>query len=340
MATSRAILDFARVWKDLGEEVSVIRPEINGGVNQIHYLEGIETQTLRILKVPKTEFFFLGRLLKRVRAISPDLIVSHLINGMLVGRALAKKLHIKHFHGFHISDLKNLLSIPRYRKYYLELDGKGFRSYGLKELARKSDLPVEQASVLPSGIEADLIRPRDKEFEVPYRLVLCARLEAYKNIDLVLQALANWKTPFIFNIYGTGSQGFSLKKITKSLGLQRKVVFHGQVEREKCLDAMRQSDFYIMVSEETLGLAFLEAMACGNIVIGLKGWGIDGIVEHGGNGFLSKSKSPDDIADLLEKIPEFDLKTISSQCHRTIQQYTLEATGKAYLDQLKSLLAR
>ena len=39
-------------------------------------------------------------------------------------------------------------------------------------------------------------------------------------------------------------------------------------------------------SPETFGLAYLEAMARGNIVIGTKGWGIDGIVIDGENGLF------------------------------------------------------
>ena len=37
-----------------------------------------------------------------------------------------------------------------------------------------------------------------------------------------------------------------------------------------------------MVSEpETFGLAYLEAMAKGCLVVGAYGWGIDGIIRHG-----------------------------------------------------------
>ena len=54
-----------------------------------------------------------------------------------------------------------------------------------------------------------------------------------------------------------------------------------------------------MVSKETFGMVYVEAMSKGNIVVGAKGQGIDGVVVNNDNGFLCQLDSEEELSDLL-----------------------------------------
>ena len=63
---------------------------------------------------------------------------------------------------------------------------------------------------------------------------------------------------------------------------------------------MDDASIFVMPSApESMGMAYLEAMARGCIVVGAVGWGIDGVVHDGINGFLT---SPRDVASCTQAI--------------------------------------
>ena len=141
----------------------------------------------------------------------------------------------------------------------------------------------------------------------------------------------NWT----YHIVGDGPELQSLKQLSSKLGLKEKVTFHGWLKKTQVNEILSQTNVYVMVSApETLGLVYLEAMAKGNIVIGAKGWGVDGIIQNGENGFLC---APNDDYDLektlryLNEVPPEVLKNLSHKTHITIHKYTREESSKNYL---------
>jgi len=67
------------------------------------------------------------------------------------------------------------------------------------------------------------------------------------------------------------------------------------------LKAMRASHLFLMPSvQETFGLVYLEAMASGCVVIGHQGWGIDGVVEEGVNGYLVAAPTEAEIESKIQ----------------------------------------
>jgi glycosyltransferase involved in cell wall biosynthesis len=110
------------------------------------------------------------------------------------------------------------------------------------------------------------------------------------------------------------------------------------MKRDMVLDELTKADMFILVSApETFGLSYLEAMASGCIVIGSKGWGIDGVIEDGVNGFLCEPNEEKMLLSKLESIlnmNEKELQQISIRCRRTICEYTEEKASTNYIEHI------
>ena len=108
-------------------------------------------------------------------------------------------------------------------------------------------------------------------------LLTAALLDKEKNYQTVLHALAQIKDmPFRYYICGEGPYRKALEEQTASLGLKEKVVFLGF---RRDLDFLLQGvDIFLFPSlREGLGMAALEAMACGVPVVGADNRGTRGI---------------------------------------------------------------
>ena len=110
-----------------------------------------------------------------------------------------------------------------------------------------------------------------------------------KNIDVVLFALAQLTSEFdwTYTVIGDGPQRAALESMISDLGLEDRVSLLGRRSRDEVIKLMDDASIFVMPSApESMGMAYLEAMARGCIVVGAVGWGIDGVVHDGINGFL------------------------------------------------------
>lgn len=137
-----------------------------------------------------------------------------------------------------------------------------------------------------------------------FTIVYAGMLIPLKKVDITLRALATLKErhDFRFIIIGDGEEREALEALTAELGLTERVEFRGRVKRNEVLAAMGEADCFAMASSpETFGLTYLEAMACGDYVIGSRGEGIDGVLVHEENGVLVTPGSVEEMAEALER---------------------------------------
>jgi glycosyltransferase involved in cell wall biosynthesis len=148
----------------------------------------------------------------------------------------------------------------------------------------------------------------------------------------------NWN----FSIIGSGDEEEKLKNQAQHLNLSDNVKFCGQYNRDDVIRNLLKSDIFILPSyDETLGLAYLEAMACGCITIGSENEGIDGIIVDGENGFLCDPFDDRSISiKLLEAVtlkPEH-LNNILENVKKTIRNFSIRQKSKEYLDHVNTLI--
>jgi glycosyltransferase involved in cell wall biosynthesis len=123
--------------------------------------------------------------------------------------------------------------------------------------------------IVPPGVRKPTDRATKKNNGNCFRILSASRLENSKRIDFVLLAIAKLldrKSGFArldwgFDIVGTGgSEGF-LRNLTAQLGIQDRVVFHGQVPDKRLNSLYDSAHVFVMPAVQGYGLPALEALA-------------------------------------------------------------------------------
>jgi glycosyltransferase involved in cell wall biosynthesis len=164
--------------------------------------------------------------------------------------------------------------------------------------ARGHGYDLSNAAVVTPGIEADLMRPApDRPWG--WRLLCVGRLDRQKGTDTAIAALAELPADSTLVIAGGGDNGYEgeLRAQVRRLGLEERVRFAGQVEREGLADLYEDADAVLFPVrwEEPFGLVPLEAMARGRPVVATPG---GGTVEYLRDGDNALTFSADDASAL------------------------------------------
>jgi len=144
-----------------------------------------------------------------------------------------------------------------------------------------------------------------------------------------------------FVLVGDGPEKESLKKLSKKLGIQDKVIFLGK--QKNVAQFYHQFTVFVMPSlYDACPLALMEAMASGCPVIGTSTGGVKEIITPGVDGLLVKTK---DYKGLAEKIlylisnPE-TAKQLAKNAHKKTDNYfSLKLTIEKLLNLYQTLLA-
>ncbi|MGM0843752.1 MAG: glycosyltransferase [Bacillota bacterium] len=122
------------------------------------------------------------------------------------------------------------------------------------------------------------------------------------NIRAVKELVKDYQT-LEYIIVGKGHEEEKLKNLVSELGLNAHIKFIGAKKNSEVKQIMQQCDIFTMPStNESFGVVYIEAMACGKPVIGCYGQGIEDIVEQGKTGFMVNPHSPGEIARVCEEL--------------------------------------
>ena len=129
-------------------------------------------------------------------------------------------------------------------------------------------------------------------------------LQTRKNHEVMIRAVAKLNNPKArYMICGRGVLLESLKKLAEELGIREQVSFLGY--RKDVPQIMRAADIYAHPSKrEGLGLASLEAMACGLPLVTSNVQGIPDYVENGVTGFMCSPEDVDGFTEHLRRLIE------------------------------------
>lgn len=350
MVFTRAVHDLVRKLPEFGINVDkVIRPINlrewpNPKANNIHIKENIEDiniETRSFRNVPVKGFILSSNdyeyFDKNVTGI--DMVVAHMYQGASIAYQLFKLYGIPYIYVLHSGDF---LKFQRYKHLINNAQAVFTRSIALsrqlEQKGYKSDGIV--FSGIPSSLIIKSVKPIFKTNSHPLSIISVNKLQKLKNIDITLCALSelvdlDWN----YTIIGEGEEFQSIASMIKSLGLTSRVKMLGEKDNNYCLAAMRESDVFVMPSApETFGYAYLEALAAGCIVIGAKGWGIDGVVIDGHNGYLVDPRSIKDLKHTFLKIFSFPQKEIQINALMTIRKYSEERAQEQYAHLIKRYL--
>lgn len=139
--------------------------------------------------------------------------------------------------------------------------------------------------------------------ETEFKILSVGNLIEEKGFDLLINAVSTLvKKNYQIQVFiiGSGPEENKLTELIDKLGLKGSIILTGRIENDIVRNLYPFFDAFVLPSySETFGVVYIEAMDAGLPVIGVKGQGVDGIVQHGINGLLV---NPQDVNDLTEKI--------------------------------------
>lgn len=168
---------------------------------------------------------------------------------------------------------------------------------------RLENFPYVADIDLYSQASIELRRYRDAAFVSVGRLA-----NRDKGYDLALRALAALKerdllSGFCYRIAGSGPDADALKELARALGIEQHVEFLGWLSTDATADLMASGAIFLHPAPfEPYGVAVIEAMAAGMIVIGSDQTGavVDRIVD-GVNGFVFRADDAEDFAAAVQR---------------------------------------
>jgi glycosyltransferase involved in cell wall biosynthesis len=271
-----AVEQIAEGFADEGYSVSVYtsdrgysRKAATNSKSQVHYLKSIEfahtpiifTLFFRLLALPRHSLIHLHV----AQAFSPEIV--YLIS------KLKRIQYIAHIWldvdasgplGFLLKPYKKLFLKP-----VLKSAAKIICQTELQksQIACKYALPLESIAVVPNGVaEEYFVGQRTSKNPVPH-LLFVGRLEAQKNLSLLIEAIAQMQTSVFLDIVGEGELRKSIEALIQKHNLHN-VHLHGQKTARELLDFYKSADIFVLPSlKEGLSNAMLEALAAGLPVV-------------------------------------------------------------------------
>jgi glycosyltransferase involved in cell wall biosynthesis len=194
-------------------------------------------------------------------------------------------------------------------------------------------------SLVRNGVDTRRFAPRPAARRDSFTFALVGRLERRKGVDLALEALARVPEARL-EIVGDGSERPALVRQAESLGLSKRVHFHGHVEDTR--DALAMADAALCSSrEEGLGIALLEAMAMEKPVVALPVGGVPEFVKDERTGWLAKDGTFAALAVRMQQAMRSDNQKRSlgrAARAAVLAGYSMEAMCAGYRDVYASLL--
>jgi 1,2-diacylglycerol 3-alpha-glucosyltransferase len=291
--------------------------------------------TARVVRIPSVPFAFqpemrLASIYSQhayglVRRANLDIIHSHDPFAIgLFGLAVAKRFRLPYVHTYHTlyPEYVHYIWETRFTRAMAERLSRDFCDQCDLVLAPSTKIqkalaewgvtaPVE---LLPTGVDGARFAATDRTAATAFRerfgiagddrlLTFVGRIGLEKNVDLLVEAIAQVKTPGArLLIVGNGPYRAELDRHIASLGVADRVTFTGYLQRDEVAAAYAASDLLFFASlSETQGLVVAEAMASGLPVVAVQDLAVGDAVTDGVNGFLTPER-PEALAAAADRV--------------------------------------
>ena len=164
-----------------------------------------------------------------------------------------------------------------------------------------------RVQVIPPGVDTDQFRRERAGQPGPDYLLVAARLEPLKGVDLAIETFGRIEPSLVGEliICGGATSGFDayvddLHQLVAERGLGERVRFVGARDRDQLADLMAGARLVLNPSHsETYGLTALEASACGVPVVASAAGGLVEAVRDGETGLVLRTRDPQAWADAV-----------------------------------------
>jgi len=205
-------------------------------------------------------------------------------------------------------------------------------------------LAPSRFQTIPCGVDLDVFTPGTPAERASARqrlapdgrpmLLFVGRLDAIKDLDLLLASVARMRTEAVLHIVGGDPDGDPelerLRALARELGIAERVRFPGAVAQGDLPDYYRAADALAVISRyESFGLAAVEALASGLPVVAAQVGGLPSIITHGESGLLVRWRCPEAFAEQFDLLLE-DMalrKRLSANARPSVERFSWERIG-------------
>lgn len=170
--------------------------------------------------------------------------------------------------------------------------------------------------------------------EKDFVIISTGRLVERKGFEYLIKAVHKLGLPGIKTfIIGDGPLKAFLKELSDKLKLNSSLKILGYLSDKDKFRYLAAGDIFVLPSlHEGLGIAFMEAMACGLPVVTTDSGGQTDIVVDGRNGFLVPVRDPDELAKIILVLYNNRslIKTISENNIAEVRKYFVSTLGEQY----------
>ncbi|WP_207060987.1 glycosyltransferase [Motiliproteus sp. SC1-56] len=237
-------------------------------------------------------------------------------------RSLTGVKVVNYIHGEEVTTETVYRRFGRKRKRYLhQADAVvAVSQFTKRYLLEHYGLSAEKVRLIPNGVDVEQFVPGEKPALLLQRyglegkrvLLTVGRLVPRKGIDKTIEALPMLvkRMPDLhYLIVGTGPYRAELERLVDEHKMRTHVTFAGRVSEDELVLHYQLCDLFLMPNREMpdkdtegFGLVFLEANACQKPVVGGLAGGAVEAVRNGYNGLSVDGNSPQEIADVIERI--------------------------------------
>ncbi|MEP1356252.1 MAG: exopolysaccharide biosynthesis GT4 family glycosyltransferase EpsE [Tateyamaria sp.] len=200
-----------------------------------------------------------------------------------------------------------------------------------REVTKKLPQVADKISIAPMGVDTEYFAPTDPtpvRQDGAFQWFSCGRLVPGKGFDTIIRAARrlredNPDRTFDIRIAGEDSkdgQGFRLELQSEidAAGLSEVITLLGSLPQESIRTELEKAQGFVLISnEEALGVAYMEAMACGLPTIGARTGGVGELIADGQDGYLVPPRDDATLAWIMLRImTDPDLCTALAQSAR------------------------
>ncbi len=168
-------------------------------------------------------------------------------------------------------------------------------------VAETAPYAAERISVVKNGVDTEYFAPvlHVRPPKAPFTFVTVCRLEASKQVDVAIQALARVPNARLI-VVGDGSQRKKLAAVARAWRVSDRVELRGFLADPRPVIA--EADAALSASRrESFGLSVLEAMAMAKPVVAFAVGGIRELVQHGKTGLLARSNTASELSVRMQE---------------------------------------
>jgi glycosyltransferase involved in cell wall biosynthesis len=239
-----------------------------------------------------------------------------------------------HFHGKGHTFFRNLLHIP-YRFIGRGMLARSDRivcvsKYEKELLLESFSLDECKVSIIPCGVDLSEFAGKKRRSEGFKRILTVTRLEKYKGVQYLIEALPSLGNDMVLEVVGKGPFREDLESLASRLGVRERVRFSQDLPREELIQRYIDSDLFVLVSRyEAYGIVVAEALASGTPCIVTN---TSALSEWVDNRSCYGVAYPIDLEELSEKIQV----AMASSYHRT-DLPTWDGTAAKFAELYESL---